>query len=68
VRLSFSKPVFVLLAGASAPEGVTMGHAGALVQGGRGTIFSKTTALQAAGARVFTSIESLVHGVVSSDV
>jgi hypothetical protein len=29
---------------------------------------SKTAALQAAGARVFTSIESLVHGVVSSDV
>lgn len=67
-RLSFSKPVFVLLAGASAPEGITMGHAGALVQGGRGTILSKTTALQTAGARVFTSIESLVHGVVSSDV
>ncbi|WP_158880354.1 succinate--CoA ligase subunit alpha [Rhodanobacter sp. L36] len=68
IRLSFSKPVFVLLAGASAPEGVTMGHAGALVQGGRGSIHSKMSALREAGAAVFTSIESLVDGVTRSDV
>jgi succinyl-CoA synthetase alpha subunit len=67
-RLSFNKPVFVLLAGSSAPEGVTMGHAGALVQGGRGTIKSKMSALRGVGASVFTSIESLVDGVVSSNV
>jgi succinyl-CoA synthetase alpha subunit len=67
-RLSFTKPVFVLLAGASAPEGVTMGHAGALVQGDRGTIASKTSALRQVGASVFTSIESLVDGVASSNV
>ncbi|HEX7813659.1 succinate--CoA ligase subunit alpha [Dyella sp.] len=67
-RLSFAKPVFVLLAGASAPEGVTMGHAGALVHGGRGTVQSKTTALRRAGAQVFTSIESLVDGVLSAHV
>jgi succinyl-CoA synthetase alpha subunit len=67
-RLSFDKPVFVLLAGASAPEGVTMGHAGALIQGGRGTIQSKTSALRDAGAEVFTSIESLVEGVASRNV
>ena len=67
-RLSFAKPVFVLLAGASAPEGVTMGHAGALVQGGRGTIASKMSALRQVGASVFTSIESLVDGVASSHV
>ncbi|WP_243038768.1 succinate--CoA ligase subunit alpha [Dyella sedimenti] len=67
-RLAFDKPVFVLLAGASAPEGVTMGHAGALIQGGRGTIQSKTSALRKAGAEVFTSIGSLVEGVASRDV
>ena len=67
-RLNFTKPVFVLLAGSSAPEGVTMGHAGALVQGGRGTIKSKMSALRGVGASVFTSIESLVDGVTSSDV
>ncbi|HEY0198447.1 MAG TPA: succinate--CoA ligase subunit alpha [Rhodanobacter sp.] len=68
IRLSFSKPVFVLLAGASAPEGVTMGHAGALVQAGRGTIASKTSALRSAGASVYTSIENLVDGVLRSHV
>jgi succinyl-CoA synthetase alpha subunit len=67
-RLSFGKPVFVLLAGSSAPEGVTMGHAGALIEGGRGTIESKTTALRSVGATVFTSIETLVDGVTRSDV
>jgi succinyl-CoA synthetase alpha subunit len=67
-RLAFNKPVFVLLAGSSAPEGVTMGHAGALIQGGRGTIQSKTSALRGVGAHVFTSIESLVEGVTRSDV
>ncbi|HEY9132526.1 MAG TPA: succinate--CoA ligase subunit alpha [Dyella sp.] len=67
-RLGFNKPVFVLLAGASAPEGVTMGHAGALIQGGRGTIQSKTRALRDAGAEVFTSIESLVEGAARRDV
>jgi succinyl-CoA synthetase alpha subunit len=67
-RLGFTKPVFVLLAGASAPEGVTMGHAGALIQGGRGTIQSKTAALSGVGARVFTSIEDLIKGVTQADV
>jgi succinyl-CoA synthetase alpha subunit len=67
-RIGFAKPVFVLLAGASAPEGVTMGHAGALVQGGRGTVKSKTEALRGAGAAVFTRIEDLVNGVLASDV
>jgi succinyl-CoA synthetase alpha subunit len=67
-RLSFDKPVFVLLAGSTAPEGVTMGHAGALIQGGRGTIESKMAALRSAGASVFTSIEEAVAGVLNSHV
>lgn len=62
-RLSFRKPVFTLLAGSSAPEGVTMGHAGALVQGNRGTVRSKTDALQASGAVVCSSIRDLIDGV-----
>lgn len=59
----FSKPVFTLLAGAQAKEGVTMGHAGALVHGTFGTVQSKRTALLKAGARVHTNIQSLVDDV-----
>jgi succinyl-CoA synthetase alpha subunit len=64
-RHSARKPYFVLITGSAAPEGVTMGHAGALIQGGVGTIQSKTTALKFAGASVFTKIQALVDGVVS---
>jgi succinyl-CoA synthetase alpha subunit len=63
-RLKFQKPVYTLLAGSSAPQGVTMGHAGALVQGNGGTAQSKMEALQQAGATVFSSIRELIEGVV----
>jgi succinyl-CoA synthetase alpha subunit len=55
-----SKPVYALVAGRGAKEGVSMGHAGALVFGDVGTFDSKKARLQAAGARVFASIEALV--------
>jgi succinyl-CoA synthetase alpha subunit len=55
-----SKPVYALVAGRGAKEGVSMGHAGALVFGEVGTFDSKKLRLQAAGARVFESIEDLV--------
>ena len=59
----FSKPVFALIAGSSAPEGVTMGHAGALVHGSHGTYAAKRAALEAAGAQVYTTINDMVRGV-----
>jgi len=61
--LHCNKPVFALIAGAQAKEGVTMGHAGALVMGRRGTLQSKQAALRAAGVQVFSSIQSLVQAV-----
>ena len=59
----FTKPVFALIAGRSAPEGVTMGHAGALVHGSHGTWNAKRLALEAAGATVFGSLNEMVDGV-----
>jgi len=59
----FCKPVFALLAGKTAREGVTMGHAGALIQDTNGTIESKEAALRAAGAHVFSRIEELAAAV-----
>jgi succinyl-CoA synthetase alpha subunit len=63
-RLGVRKPLFALIAGREAKEGVSMGHAGALVMGDAGTLASKTQRLTAAGARVFGSIETLIHACV----
>lgn len=61
----FSKPAYALIAGRSAPEGVTMGHAGALVHGSHGTYTAKRAALEAAGVTVFSSLKEMVEGIAA---
>lgn len=61
--LDLQIPVFALIAGREAKEGVSMGHAGAMILGDKGSLASKKRALESAGVQVFDAIAPLVESV-----
>ena len=66
VNREMSTPVVAYIAGFTAPEGKTMGHAGAIVSGGESTAEAKSEALREAGIRAATNpseVAELVAGV-----
>ncbi len=52
IKSYVTKPVFAFVAGASAPRGRRMGHAGAIIMGKKGTVESKYAALKEAGVHI----------------
>ena len=64
IKENVSKPVVGYIAGVSAPPGKRMGHAGAIISGGKGTAEDKFNALESAGVRTVKSPSEIGQSIL----